>query len=68
VAKYVFAAAIMGALLYVVPHPSRITLTLGMAMAGAAVYLAILVVIDNDTRMLAISILREIKNRVFGAD
>lgn len=68
VAKYVFAAAIMGALLYVVPHPSRITLTLGMAMAGAAVYLAILVVIDNDTKMLAISILREIKNRVFGAD
>lgn len=68
VAKYVLAAAIMGGLLYVVPHPSRITLTLGLALAGAAVYLVILTVIDNDTRMLAISILRQIKNRVFGAD
>jgi len=68
VVKYVFAALVMGILLYVLPHPSRITLTLGMAAVGVIVYLAILVAIDRETRMLAITIVQEVKNRVFGTD
>jgi hypothetical protein len=63
VGKYVFASVVMAATLYLLPHPTRIVVTLAAAALGAVVYMALLLVIDKEVRMLAVSIVQEIKNR-----
>jgi hypothetical protein len=50
--KYALASAVMGALMYVLPHPSRTSLTLLMTAVGGAVYLALLMAMDKDARAL----------------
>jgi hypothetical protein len=66
IAKFVFASAVMATILYLLPHPTKLTLTLGAAAAGAIIYLALLMLIDKDARMLVTSIWREIKSKVAG--
>ena len=56
VAKYVFASAIMGCVLYALRemmHPSRVYQILGLTAFGGAFYLMLLMIIDKDTRTLA---------------
>jgi hypothetical protein len=60
IGKYLFTSAITGAVLYALPHPETLTLTFATVIAGAAIYAALLLPIDNDARMLVRSILSEI--------
>jgi len=54
----------MAALLYVLPHPTRISLTLGLTILGGIVYFAVLAVIDWETRELIRSAISEVKSRL----
>jgi hypothetical protein len=61
IGKYVFAGAIMGSILYLIPHPTRLALTLATCVIGGILYLAVLSAIDKDARALIKSILQEIR-------
>jgi hypothetical protein len=63
IAKYVFAAAVMGGVLYLIPHPARITLTVAETAAGGAIYLGLLLLIDKEARTLPNSIRQEIRRK-----
>lgn len=66
IAKYIFASAVMTAVLFVIPHPTRIYLTLVATVIGGIIYLALLMAIDKEARLLANSVWQEIKFRVKG--
>lgn len=67
IAKYVFASAIMATILFVIPHQTRIYLTLIVTALGGIIYLALLMAIDKEARLLAKSVWQEIKFKVKGA-
>jgi hypothetical protein len=50
--KYVFASAVMGTVLFLSPHSSRISTTLALTAVSGIVYLAVLMVIDKEARGL----------------
>ncbi len=62
-AKYVLAAAAMGTVLYILPHPTRISLTLAETLAGGIVYLALLMAIDKEARSLPKYVMQEMRQR-----
>jgi O-antigen/teichoic acid export membrane protein len=62
VAKYIIASAVMAAPLLVIPHPTRLSLTVGLTVLGGIIYFAILTTIDHETRELIKSILNEAKS------
>jgi len=64
VTKYVIASAVMAALLYVIPNPTRLLLTVGLTLLGGIVYFAVLAVIDWETRELIRSVMSEVKSRL----
>lgn len=66
IGKYVFASAVMATVLFVMPHPTRISLTLATTALGGIIYLALLMAIDKETRTLPKAIWREIKSRGLG--
>jgi hypothetical protein len=63
IAKYLFASAVMAAMLFFgwQPHPTRIITTLGVTAVGGVVYFTLLITIDKEVRDLAKSVWREIK-------
>jgi len=61
VVKYLFASAVMGVLLLVIPHPTKLSTTLGYTLIGGIVYLSTLMAIDRDTRSMVRSIIEEAK-------
>jgi peptidoglycan biosynthesis protein MviN/MurJ (putative lipid II flippase) len=76
ISKYVLASAVMGALLFLLPHPAGIpTMATTMEMilniaqvlvltaVGAAVYLVIVMAIDKEARKLPKAILQEMKGK-----
>jgi hypothetical protein len=63
IAKYVLAAAVMGTILYVLPHPTRSYLILAETAVGGLIYLLIIMAIDKETRALPRSLLRALKHR-----
>lgn len=63
IAKYIFASAVMAVILYVLPHPTKITSTLGSVILGLIVYLTLLVSIDKEARMLMLAAWQEIKGK-----
>jgi O-antigen/teichoic acid export membrane protein len=76
ISKYVLASAVMGALLFLLPHPAgiptmvttmeiifNIAEVLVLTGVGAIVYLVIVMAIDKDARMLPKAILQEIKGK-----
>jgi O-antigen/teichoic acid export membrane protein len=76
ISKYVLASAVMGALLFFLPHPAAIpTMATTMEMilniaqvlvltaVGAAVYLVIVMAIDKEARKLPKAILQEMKGK-----
>jgi hypothetical protein len=63
IAKYVLAAAAMGTVLYIVPHPTRITLTLAETIVGGIIYLVLLMAIDKEARSLPKHIVQEIRQK-----
>ena len=60
IGKYVFASTVTAVILYLLPHPSTLTLTFATVIVGAAAYTALMLVIDEDARTLVRSILQEI--------
>jgi O-antigen/teichoic acid export membrane protein len=76
ISKYVLASAVMGALLFFLPHPTAIAATattmeilfniaevLVLTGVGAAVYLIIVMTIDKEARTLPKAILQEFKGK-----
>jgi hypothetical protein len=61
IAKYFFASTIAAILVYLVAHPTTILLTFVTTVSGLAIYAALLLAIDKDTRELAAAIWYEIK-------
>ncbi|MGB9853813.1 MAG: polysaccharide biosynthesis C-terminal domain-containing protein, partial [Candidatus Bathyarchaeales archaeon] len=67
IAKYLFASAVMAAVIYTIPHPTRIYATLSVTALGGIIYLALLMAIDKEARTLAHSVWQEIKIKLKGA-
>jgi hypothetical protein len=65
IAKYSAASAVMALFLSlaIIPHPTRLSIVLGMTVVGAIIYFALLSAIDKETRELIRSIWQEIKLR-----
>jgi len=57
--KYSLASAAMATVLLVIPHPTRLSITVAFTLLGAAAYLTVLVLIDKEAKSLAKSILEE---------
>jgi len=66
IAKYVFASAVMATVLFIIPHPARIYLTLIATAIGGIIYLTLLMVIDKEARLLVHSMWQEIKFKAEG--
>ncbi|MEM1586489.1 MAG: oligosaccharide flippase family protein [Candidatus Bathyarchaeia archaeon] len=67
IAKYLFASAVMAAVIYVIPHPTRIYATLSVTALGGIIYLTLLMAIDKEAKTLAHSVWQEIKIKLKGA-
>jgi hypothetical protein len=67
IAKYSLASAIMGLVLVLLPYSSRISTTLAWTAVGGTVYLAVLLLIDKETRSLPKSILQEVRKKNNGS-
>ncbi|MEM3549874.1 MAG: polysaccharide biosynthesis C-terminal domain-containing protein [Candidatus Bathyarchaeia archaeon] len=60
IAKYLFASVFMASILYMLPHPTRLLLTLALTAVGGILYLTVLVAVDEEARALVKSIWNEI--------
>ncbi|MCD6528674.1 hypothetical protein J7L06_00050 [Candidatus Bathyarchaeota archaeon] len=63
-AKYLLASATMAIFLLLIPHPTRLSTTLGYTGIGGVLYLFTLAAIDRETRALMNSILTEIYKKL----
>jgi len=61
-AKYIFAALIMGILLYLLPITSTLLSTIAKALGGFSIYVLLLLAIDAQARELVREIWREIRH------
>jgi O-antigen/teichoic acid export membrane protein len=61
--KYLLASAVMMFVLLLVPHPTKITVTLLATVMGAIIYLSVLTAIDKETRALLFWMWREMKHK-----
>jgi O-antigen/teichoic acid export membrane protein len=52
--KYLFASGVAGVVLFLLPHPTTVILTLSMLAAGIGIYATIIITIDRYTRELVI--------------
>lgn len=59
-AKFALASAVMAAFLLLIPHPTRISLTLILTAVGGIIYLVLLLAIDKEARSLVRSIWEEL--------
>jgi hypothetical protein len=59
--KYLLASAVTAVVLYLLPNPTTIILTVGKVAVGGAVYLGLLLLIDADARALIPLIWKEIR-------
>jgi hypothetical protein len=66
VGKYTFASVLTGILLSLLPFSTSIAITLAWTAIGGLVYLAVLMLIDKETRNLPKAILGEIMRRKSG--
>jgi O-antigen/teichoic acid export membrane protein len=64
IAKYTFASIIMAAILFLMPHPTRIMSTLIVTAFGGLIYFALLIIMDKEARALARSVWEEIKLKI----
>lgn len=59
VSKYILASTAMATVLLVIPHPTRLSITVAFTSLGAVIYLTVLTFIDKETKSLVKSILEE---------
>ena len=65
ITKYITTSTVMGLFLsfIIIPHPTKLSVILAMTAIGAAIYFALLSIIDKEARELIRSIWHEIKFR-----
>jgi hypothetical protein len=63
ISKYVSAAAVMGGVLYLIPHPTRISVTLIETAIGGLIYIGLLMAIDKEARKLPKDIIAEFRQK-----
>jgi hypothetical protein len=61
IAKYVLGSTVMAAILFVIPHSTRLYWTVGLTALGIVIYITLLTIIDKEARSLFNSIWQEIK-------
>ncbi len=66
ITKYVLASAVMAMVLFIVPSPTRISLTLIVTAAGGLVYLGLLMAMDEEARLLVQSMWEEVRFKIYG--
>lgn len=66
IAKYIFAAFLMGAALVFIPTTTTLLATIAKAIIGFGIYAAVLLVIDGQARDLIRLVWREIKDNING--
>ena len=59
ISKYALASVIMAMVLLMIPHPTRLSMTVAFTLLGAVIYLTIITFIDNEAKSLVKSILQE---------
>jgi len=64
VSKYALASAVMAIVLLVIPHPTRLSITVALTLLGAAIYVTVLMLIDEECKLLVKSILQEIRRLI----
>jgi O-antigen/teichoic acid export membrane protein len=64
IGKYSLAAGTMGSVLYIIPHPTRIALTLATVAIGGLIYLVLILAFDKEARTLIRSILTEVREKL----
>jgi O-antigen/teichoic acid export membrane protein len=62
IGKYILAAVPAAIVLHMLPDVTTITLTFAEVLVGAAIYMAILLTIDQEARKIVAEIWRELKN------
>jgi hypothetical protein len=60
VSKYLFASAIAGIVLFLLPHPTTVLLTLATLTGGVGIFAAITLLIDNYARNLVKAVVRQL--------
>jgi ABC-type transport system involved in cytochrome c biogenesis permease subunit len=63
VAKYTFASVVAGVVLFLLPASTSILMTLVWTAVGGLLYLAVLLLIDKETRSLPKQILGEVRSK-----
>ncbi len=58
--KFMGAAAAMALLLYVLPHTTRLTVTVGLTLIGGCVYFVVLSIIDSESRAVIKDAIKEL--------
>jgi hypothetical protein len=58
----------MGTVLYLIPHPTRISMTLIETAAGGLIYLGLLMAIDKEARRLPRDIIGEFRHKQTAAE
>lgn len=66
IAKYVLASLVMATVLFIIPHPTRISFTLILTAVGGLIYLGLLMIIDQEARSLIRSVWQEVKFKFYG--
>ena len=64
IVNYVLASVFMGAMLFLLPNTSTLIFTVGKAIAGLSIYMALLLAVDKQARELLRLIWAEIKGTV----
>ena len=58
--KFMVAAVVMALLLYALPHPTRLTVTVALTLIGGCVYFVALAIIDSESRTVIKDALKEL--------
>lgn len=64
ISKYSFASIVTAVVLFVIPHQTRLSLILAVTAIGGLLYVAILMAIDKEVRVLSKTAIQMIKDRV----
>lgn len=58
--KFIGAAGAMALVLYVLPHPTRLTVTVALTLIGGCVYFVVLAIIDSESRAVIKDAIKEL--------
>lgn len=68
IGKYLLASAVAGLVLFLLPHPTKLTLTFATLLVGVAIYAAILLLVDKYARNLLVTVVRQVPRVLSGKE